>query len=69
MWRGSFVRNGWKRVWEPIVTPASCIARIMSQVIARSGGGASGDFYAPAFACETAGLFDFASGCRRDHTA
>lgn len=35
----------------------------------RSGAGAAGDFHPPAFACETAGLFDFASGCRRDHTA
>ena len=33
----------------------------------RSGLGATGGFSAPSFACETAGLFDFASGCRRDH--
>ncbi len=35
----------------------------------RSGAGAGGAFFEPAFACETAGLFDFASGCRRDHSA
>lgn len=35
----------------------------------RSGAGATGGFFEPAFACETAGVFDFASGCRRDHSA
>ncbi len=35
----------------------------------RSGAGAAGEFFEPAFACETAGMFDFASGCRRDHSA
>ena len=49
------------------VPPALSIPRRL--LWERSGAGASGDFYPPAFACETAGLFDFASGCRRDHTA
>lgn len=35
----------------------------------RSGAGPAGAFFEPAFACETAGVFDFASGCRRDHSA
>lgn len=35
----------------------------------RSGTGPGGRFFEPAFACETAGLFDFASSCRRDHSA
>lgn len=35
----------------------------------RSGAGVHGQFFEPAFACETAGVFDFASGCRRDHSA
>ncbi|MEX0900017.1 MAG: polysaccharide deacetylase family protein [Gammaproteobacteria bacterium] len=47
--------------------PALCIPRRL--LWERSGAGPAGGFFAPAFACETAGVFDFASGCRRDHSA